>query len=29
MVLKTTPKSPIHPTVAFAEAFWQHQQWEV
>lgn len=25
MVLKTKPKAPIHPTVAFAEQFWKDQ----
>lgn len=26
MTLKTPPKPPIHPTIAFAEQFWQQQQ---
>lgn len=26
MTLKTHPKAPIHPTIAFAEQFWQNQQ---
>nr|WP_310482278.1 HNH endonuclease [Chamaesiphon sp. VAR_48_metabat_403] len=26
MVLKTKPKAPMHPTVAFAEQFWQSQE---
>lgn len=25
MVLKTKPKAPIHPAIAFAEEFWTHQ----
>jgi 5-methylcytosine-specific restriction endonuclease McrA len=28
MTLKTRPKAPIHPAVAFAEQFWQEQQEE-
>jgi 5-methylcytosine-specific restriction endonuclease McrA len=26
MVLKTKPKAPIHPAIAFAEQFWKEQQ---
>jgi len=26
MVLRTKPKAPIHPAIAFAEQFWQEQQ---
>lgn len=26
MVLKTKPKAPMHPAIAFAEQFWQEQQ---
>ncbi|ACK72454.1 HNH endonuclease [Gloeothece citriformis PCC 7424] len=26
MILKTSPKAPIHPTILFAEQFWQQQQ---
>ena len=26
MVLKTKPKAPIHPAVAFAEQFWREQK---
>ncbi|HEY9651926.1 MAG TPA: HNH endonuclease [Coleofasciculaceae cyanobacterium] len=26
MILRTTPKAPMHPAVAFAEQFWREQQ---
>jgi hypothetical protein len=26
MVLKTKPKAPMHPAIAFAEQFWKEQQ---
>ncbi|MFO0213956.1 MAG: HNH endonuclease, partial [Pseudanabaena sp.] len=26
MTLRTKPKAPVHPTVAFAEQFWRSQQ---
>jgi 5-methylcytosine-specific restriction endonuclease McrA len=29
MVLKTKPKAPMHPTVAFAEQFWQSREYSV
>ncbi len=29
MLLKTRPKAPMHPTVAFAEQFWQSQETKI
>ncbi|MDY6937079.1 MAG: HNH endonuclease [Cyanobacteriota bacterium] len=29
MVLKTKPKAPMHPAVAFAEQFWRQQQFNI
>lgn len=29
MVLRTIPKAPVHPTLVFAEQFWQQQQFDL